>query len=101
MENLEKILEIIFKRVAAKSVLDRTVSARNFKQSDFTRISFAYSQSYSQPELDNMWSFYKDAFVAERRNYGYRDCWEENGFNVFDAVRYFAERILTIQDNEI
>lgn len=101
MENLEKILEIIFKRVAAKSVLDRTVSARNFKQSDFTRISFAYSQSYSQPELDNMWSFYKDAFVAERRNYGYRDCWEEKGFNVFDAVRYFAERILTIQDNEI
>lgn len=106
MRNLEEILTILFRRVSAKSVLEGSIKAREFEQDDFVRIAFAYMNGYSQPELLNMWLYYKDTFKSERRNYQDsisedRDIESRDGFCVFDAIFYLSKRKLMIQENQI
>lgn len=67
MNNLERILEIIFRRVSVQSVLRGNVSSDNFRQDEFVKIAFVYMKQYSESELSNMWLFYKDVFTSERR----------------------------------
>lgn len=101
MDNLENILNLLLKRTSVRSVLDEKVLSRSFRQSDFIRVAFAYMKEYSEPELANMWMYYKDTFEAERRKLGRLWGMPEQGFSVFDALFYYAGRMLVVQNNEI
>lgn len=101
MDNLERILEIIFRRVSVQSVLRGNISSDNFRQNEFVKIAFVYMKQYSESELANMWLFYKDVFTSERRQYAFYQCSMYDGFSVFDALFYFTNRILAVQNNEI
>ena len=101
MNNLERILEIIFRRVSVQSVLRGNVSSDNFRQDEFVKIAFVYMKQYSESELSNMWLFYKDVFTSERRQYSFYQYPMYDGFSVFDALFYFTNRILVVQNNEI
>lgn len=101
MDNLEYILNLLFKRIPVKAVLEERVSSRNFLQNDFIRIAFMYMKEYSEPELSNMWMYYKDTFDAERRKCGRLCAYVEQGLSVFDALFYYVRRMLVVQNNEI
>lgn len=101
MNNLERILEIIFRRVSVQSVLHGNISSDNFRQNEFVKIAFVYMKQYSESELANMWLFYKDVFTSERRQYTFYQYSMYDGFSVFDALFYFTNRILVVQNNEI
>ncbi len=101
MSNLEHILSIIFKKVSAEEILKGNINGRKFEQIDFTRIAVSYEHYYSESELDNMWSFYKDSFLAERKYYDEISNTREDSFRVFDALLYFVRRMLLVEGNEI
>lgn len=101
MDNLEHILEIIFRRVSMRSVLYGNIDSDNFRQSEFVKIAFVYMKQYSESELSNMWMFYKNAFTDERRRYTFNQYSMYDGFSVYDALFYFTRKILVVQNNEI
>lgn len=101
MNNLERILQIIFRRVSARSVLQENVDATDFDQNNFNIISGTYMQNYSESEISNMWMFYKNTFVSDKRNRHSGTYVIRDSFNVFDALRYFVRKMLVVQENEI
>lgn len=101
MDNLEYILNLLLKKISAKSVLEWIISSRDFRKEDFIRVAFRYLKEYSESELSNMWMFYKDIFRAERRRCGRKCDPTEQGFSVFDALFYYVNRMLVVQNNEI
>lgn len=98
MKNLEKILNLLFRRVSVKSVIEGKISCSDFSREQFVRLSFAYEDKYSEPELSNMWMYYKDIFSSGMRNQGRN---AQDGFPVFESLFHYVNSILLIQNNEI
>lgn len=99
MDNLEGILNLLFRRVSVKNVLDNRIVYHSFDRREFIQLCFAYDEKHSEPEISNMWMYYKDRFHSE-----YPYCsWPpvHKGFSVFEAMFYYVNRMLTIQNNEI
>lgn len=101
MSNLEYILNLLLKRISAKSVLEWKILSHDFRQDDFVRVAFKYMKEYSESELSNMWMYYTDIFQTERRKCGRQCVSMGHGFSVFDALFYYVGKILVIQNNEI
>lgn len=101
MKNLERILNMLIKKISARSVLDGQIDCQQFLKNDFIKVAFSYLKEYSESELENMWMYYKDIFQGERRDYGRTFTTGAIGISVFDVLFYYVSRILTIQNNEV
>lgn len=100
MNNLEKIIVLLFKHVPVKSVIDGKIKYDSFCKEEFVKLSFAYEKRYSETEISNMWMYYKDIWRAEERNNG-RVRSEETGLPVFELLFCYVNGMLIIQNNEI
>lgn len=98
MNNLEIILQLLYKKVPAQSVLEDRIQYNHFSTQEFLNLAVSYMTSHSENEAQNILSYYLDTFreraYMERRN-------ASNILNVFDALFYYADDCLTIQNNEV
>lgn len=101
MNTVDDILKLLFKRVPVKRVIDGQIVYNDFKKTEFVRLAFPYKTNYSESELANMWEFYRDTFVRERRNESQGYFGGLSGIKPFDAVFYYVKHILTVQDNQV
>lgn len=96
MNNLEIILQLLYKKVPAQSVLEDRIQYNHFSTQEFLNLAVSYMTSHSENEAQNILSYYLDTFreraYMERRN-------ASNILNVFDALFYYADDCLTIQNN--
>lgn len=99
MDNLEGILNLLFRRVPVKNVLNNKIVYHSFDRREFIQLCFAYDVNHSEPEISNMWMYYKDIFHSEYQNYNWQPV--HKGFSVFEALFYYVNRMLIIQNNEI
>lgn len=98
MDNLELILQLLYKKVPARSVLEGKIFYDSFKEDEFLRLAVAYIKNYSENEAQNILSYYLDEF----KNYAYLEGRNaSNILNVFDALFCYAKDCLTMQGNEI
>lgn len=102
MDNVETLIKLIFRHISAQSVIEDDIRWDAIKEEDFLCLSTAYVKNYSETEMKNMWSYYKEVFVKERKKgSGNKQNRVSDAFNVFDALFYYAGRMLIEQDNEI
>ena len=101
MSSLENILKLIFRRISAYSVIRREISYNNFDEEEFNRLYFTYDFKRSENEISNLWMYYKETFTEEERRLQRAPYKEKDGFSVFDALFYYVNRVLTVQNNEI
>ena len=101
MNTVDDILKLLFKRVPVKRVIGGQIVYNDFKKTEFVRLAFPYKTNYSESELANMWEYYRDTFVRERRNESQSYFGGISGIKPFDAVFYYVKHILTVQDNQV
>lgn len=99
MDNLERILCLLFKHISAKMVLNHSINAQRFDQKEFVNLAFVYMREYSEIELQNLWLYYKDIFQIERNTIDQRE--STQSFSVFDALFCYIKKKLIVQNNEI
>ena len=101
MNNLEHILKLIFRRVAAHNVISGEILYNDFDQNEFERLYFTYDFKRSENEISNLWMYYKDTFAIEGNRFQRYLNNSRKGFSVFDPLFYYVNRMLTVQNNEI
>ena len=101
MNNLESILKLLFRRVSAHSIICGDIRYNNFEKTEFERLYFTYDFVRNENEISNLWMFYKDTFTTEDRKFERFSNSSEKGFSVFDALFYYVNQMLTVENNEI
>lgn len=98
MENLEAMIEILYKRVSVQSVIEGSVNYSDFDKDEFLRMANAYILHYSGNEAANLFDYFVDMFyrVAPREGRQISD-----KLNVFEPVFYYAQEFLSIRNNEV
>lgn len=100
MDNLEKVLSVLFKRVPVQEIIDGKFLSGNIACADFVQLMRSYSNKYSDTELKNLYHYLTSGFTdhfytAERPRY------ESDALDVFYLLRCYSEWILTVEDNEL
>lgn len=96
MNKLELILKLLYKKTSAQSVLKQEVQFDNFAIETFMRLAVSYLPGISENEAENMFWYFVHTFQGEA---GLKRRRMQSGLNVFDALFYYADDCLTIQNN--
>ncbi len=96
MNKLEWILKLLYKKMSAQSVLKHEVQFDDFTLDTFMRLSVCYLPGISENEAENMFWYFVHTFQGEA---GLKRRVAPGGLNVFDALFYYADDCLTIQNN--
>lgn len=98
MNNLEIILDLFYKKVSIQAVLDNKIKYEDFDKKTFMRLAVAYLPHYSEDEMEHTFTYLVDLFreksILRGRSALHR-------LNVFDALFYYADDCLTIQNNRV
>ena len=98
MENLETMIQLLYKRVSVKKVLDGKILCYAFERKEFLRMARAYIPYYSENEVVNLLNYFLELFGSAARREGRRISDE---INVFEPLFYFAEKFLAVRNNEV
>lgn len=90
MVNLQIILNLLLKKVPSEYAVQNNCDSACLDRDFFLKLGTAYLKSYSENELINMWHFYSDTLRGEGE-----------GVCVFQALFYYTERMLQIEDDEV
>lgn len=90
MVNLQIILNLLLKKVPSEYAIKNRCSSVCLDRDFFLKLGTAYLKNYSENELLNMWHFYSDVLRGEGE-----------GVCVFQALFYYTERMLQIEDDEV
>lgn len=102
MNNLEQILNLVFHRVSPASILAGEIKYYNFSVEEFVRLAKSYVEEYSETELHNMWLHYQNIFLSYRDTHRMAlEISDVLDVNVFEALFYYVDKILIIQNNKI
>ncbi len=96
MNKLEWILKLLYKKMSAQSVLKQEVQFDDFAIDTFMRLTVCYLPGISENEAENMFWYFVHTFQGEA---GLKRRKAQSGLNVFDALFYYADDCLTIQNN--
>lgn len=100
MENVEKILEIFFRRVPPHKILEGQEQRDQISEEEFVRLMRTYINQYSENELRNMFSYLTANFFE--KYYATEEIQDnEAKLDVFSLLRCYSRWILKIQGNEI
>lgn len=66
MNNLQKILEMLFKRVSPEEVINDRIIYDQFTEKEFIQLSHSYQKKYSDDEVLNMLEYYKSNFERQK-----------------------------------
>ena len=100
MDNLENALTLLFKRISVQDILNGNTVVTNIKCDEFVQLMRSYSDQYSDTELKNLYHYLVCNFVDQFHTTEYMRAGNEK-LDVFKLLQYYANWILTIQDNEI
>lgn len=100
MDNLENALSLLFKRVPVQDIINGSFTASNIQCGDFVQLMRSYSSQYSDTELKNLYHYLVCNFVDQFHAIEYMRAGSEK-LDVFNLLQYYANWILTVQDNEI
>lgn len=98
MENLETIIELLYKRTPIQRVIKNELKYSDFDQNEFMRMVTAYIFHYSENESRNLLNYFLDIFQESAKKKG-REISRE--LCVFEPLFYYAQEFLLIHDNEI
>lgn len=105
IDSLETILEILFRHYPAQSVLERCEGKPGISQQDYVRHAYyrtdgSEKNNYSQDDLANQWSYYQNR-TKQEAEWNRRCTPTDDRLNPMDALFFYAERMLTVLDNEV
>lgn len=98
MENIDKILILLYKKVSPQSVINEHIHWDNFDKTTFRNIFEAYDFSRNGNEIDNLFNYliticsgdsFSDKLFISRK------------LNVFEVLVYSANKFIDITNNEI
>lgn len=98
MENLEAMIEILYKRVSVQRVIEGSVDYSDFSKVEFLRMANAYILHYSENEAANLFDYFVDMFYRAAPREGRQI---SDRLNVFEPVFYYAQEFLSIHNNEV
>lgn len=98
MENLETMIQLLYKRVSLKKVITGKLQYNPFDQKEFLRMAKAYIFHYSEDEAVNLLNYFLDVFYKAAPLEGRQI---SNELNVFEPLFYFANKFLVKRNNEI
>lgn len=98
MENLETIIELLYKRVPVQQVVNGRITYGEFNQIEFIKMARSYVFHHSENESWNLLNYFLDTFQESAKKRGRRI---ERKLNVFEPLFYYAQEFLQIRDNEM
>lgn len=98
MENLETMIQLLYKRVPVKKIIKGEIKYAPFERAEFLRMARSYIYHYSENEAVNLLNYFLDVFYKAAPQVGRQI---SNELNVFEPLFYFADKFLTIRNNEI
>lgn len=102
MNNLQKILELLLKRVSPQAIINKKIMYDSFPEAEFIRLAHSYMTYYSEDEIYNMWRYYKSNFEDQRaRIYGFAQKSTENTINVFSVLASYCDEMLILKENQV
>lgn len=100
LENLGDVLLILMKRVPVQEIIRGKFLSTDIKCEDFVQLMRVYSDTYSETELKNYFFYLRDTLLE--RFYGAEQSgYETEKLNVFMLLQIYADRMLTVENNEI
>lgn len=98
MENLEEIIQLLYKKMPAQRVIQGDIKYDDFDKAEFIRMSNSYVLHYSENESWNLLNYFLDTFYESAKKNGRKLSTE---LNVFEPLFYYAQEFLLIRNNEI
>lgn len=100
MDNIEKVLEIFFKRVSIERIITGKTCCYEIMEDEFVQLMRGYIYNYSDNELSNMYSYLTASFFT---TYYAVDEIPDNrgGLNVFSLLQCYTRWILKLQGDEV
>lgn len=98
MENLETMIQLLYKRVSVKKIIMGEIKYSPFDRTEFLRMARSYIFHYSENEAVNLLNYFLDVFFMAAPQVGRQI---SNELNVFEPLFYYSGKFLTIRDNEI
>lgn len=98
MENLETIIELLYKRTSIQKVIRGDIKCDDFNENEFMSMVTAYVFHYSENESWNLLNYFLDTFQESAKRKGRKI---ERKLNVFEPLFYYAQEFLLIRDNEV
>lgn len=98
MINLERIIKLLFSDIPSSMVLSGEVNANSITRDVFLQNTFPKATHYSEDELENMWSYYREVTDEELQN---KPDIFEPGISVFGILFHYSREILVMYNNQI
>lgn len=100
MYNLDDIIRIYFKRTSAREVLENRVNYKDYPLEVFGSKAMMYMKRYSDTENAGLYDYARG--YLHTRKYNMDEVGEfRREANVFEALGYFAEKMLVMQNNKV
>ncbi len=100
LDNLEKVLKIMFGKVSPEMVFQERIHSEAIRESEFVRMMRGYEGTYSDTELSNLYDYlvrnFESSFFALDVMPG-----RSPSLNVFHLLFWYGNWILTIENGEI
>ncbi len=99
MDNLRKVIKILFRYASPEEVLDGNLGYENVYNTSFITLANRYMSQYSNNEIENMLQFLSNEFEWHNNKIrGRETSGEMRSVNAFDAVLLFADSVL-VEEN--
>lgn len=100
INNLEKALLLLFRRVPVQEVIQGTFDSGNIREKDFIQLMKRYYNQYSDTENENLFDYFRGSFIEQfQAMEEVQD--EEERLDIFALLRYYSDKVLTVQDGEV
>ena len=98
MENLETIIELLYKRTSIQKIIHNEINCTEFEQDEFMRMVTAYVYHYSENEAWNLLNYFLDTFQEFAKRSGRKI---SRKLSVFEPLFFYAKEFLLIKNNEV
>lgn len=95
MDNIQNILELSFKRVSIKDILEGRVGYMHFPKKIFLNMARHFIDHYSENDIDNLFGFLNSSLSK-----GKDTAFSNEEFSVLDTLSFFNCKVLKIMKNE-
>lgn len=100
MDNIEKVLQILLRRVSSEMVISGQIQCDRISETDFIALMRNYMEQYSETELYNMYNYLTGTFLS--KYYAVSNLEDmKKGLDVFSFLKCYSAWILKYQGNEV
>lgn len=101
MDNLRKVIKILFRYTSANEVLSERSRYNDINENSFRVLANSYMPNYSNNEVENLYEYFKSEFQWHNNKIRGQEIDDESqNVNVYDALLLFADTVL-VEENGI